>query len=190
MTEIKKKFSWKNILFIGFIIVLLIPQTRVPIQVALNKVKVAVFKPSAFAKADQYKLPPFNYVVKSMDGLAREVPIGQGKVTFISYWATWCPPCIAELPSIEALYADYGNKVQFVLLTNEDPEVVTKFLDKKGLNLPAVSPVMNAPELLYERSIPTNYVIDKEGTIVIKEKGAANWDSENVRNTLERLLKS
>lgn len=190
MTKSSKTFSWKNLLFILCILLLIIPQTRVPIQVALNKVKVAIFKPSAFAKADQFKLAPFNYVVKSMDGLAREVAIGKGKVTFISYWATWCPPCIAELPSIEELYADYGNKVQFVLITNEDPEIVTEFLDRKEINLPAVNPVMNTPKLLYERSIPTTYIIDKTGTIIIKEKGAANWNSESVRNTLEDLLKT
>lgn len=190
MKQQKKKFSWSNILFIAFIFLLIIPQTRIPIQVALNKVKVALFKPSAFDKEDQIKLAPFNYVVKSMDGLAREVPIGKGKVTFISYWATWCPPCIAELPSIEELYADYGNKVQFILITSEDPQIVTKFLDRKELNIPAVNPVINTPALLYERSIPTTYILDKTGTIIVKEKGAANWNSKSVRNTLDNLLKA
>jgi len=131
----QKKFTWQNVLFIVVILLLLIPQTRTPIQVALNKVKVAIFSPSAFAKADQQQLKPFTYSLTSLDGAPKEVSIGTGKVTFISYWATWCPPCIAELPSIEALYEDYGDKVEFLLITNENPEVVARFMAKKVISL-------------------------------------------------------
>ena len=124
----------------------------------------------------------------SLDGLSKEVAVGSGKVTFISYWATWCPPCIAELPSIASLYKDYGNRIQFLLITNERPAVVEQFLIKKNFNLPAVIPQMETPEALFERSIPTNYIIDGNGTIVIKEKGASDWNSKNVRTTLDALL--
>lgn len=186
----KKKLSIKNILFFALIALLIIPQTRKPIQVAFNSLKVKIFSPSAFAKADQTQLEPFTYKVTSIDGLSRDAKIGQGKVTFISYWATWCPPCIAELPSIEKLYADYGNKVDFVLITNEKPDVVRRFLERKQLNIPAVLPQMETPEQLFERSIPTNYIIDKLGKIVIKEQGAADWNSDKVRETLDQLLAS
>lgn len=184
----KKKFTWQNLLFIVVILLLIIPQTRTPIQVALNKIKVAIFSPSAFAKEDQAQLKPFSYKVKTLDGRSSEMAIGSGKVTFISYWATWCPPCIAELPSIEALYADYGTKVQFLLITNENPEVVEKFLKKKEIDLPAVLPAMETPEILFERSIPTNYIIDQKGNIVVKEKGASDWNSDSIRAILDNLL--
>jgi thiol-disulfide isomerase/thioredoxin len=183
-----KKLKPKNIIFIVVIALLLIPQTRTPIQVAFNKLKVQIFSPSAFAKADQTQLQPFTYKVTSIDGLSRDAKIGQGKVTFISYWATWCPPCIAELPSIEKLYADYGNKVDFVLITQEEPDKVKRFLERKELNVPAVFPQMKTPEQLFERSIPTNYIIDKTGKIVIKEQGAADWNSAKVRETLDQLI--
>ncbi len=184
----KKKFKLSNLLFIILIALMIIPQTRKPIQIALHQLSVSIFSPSAFAKADQTQLPPFTYKLSSIDGVAREANIGQGKVTFISYWATWCPPCIAELPSIAQLYADYGNRVDFVLITQEDPEVVKRFLEKKQLNIPAVFPKMNTPEILYEKSIPTNYVIDKTGNIVIKEQGAKDWNSDSVREILDNLI--
>lgn len=184
----KKTKRWKNLIFIAVVALIIIPQTRKPIQVALNKIVVAVIKPSAFAKADQTQLPPFDYEVVSVDGIQRKAAVGQGRVTLISYWATWCPPCIAELPSIAALYADYGNKVDFLLITNEDSEVVTKFLRKKAINIPAVHPGMDTPEALFERSIPTNYVIDKKGNIVIKKQGPADWNSAEVRETLDALI--
>ena len=184
----KKKASWKNLIFIAAIALLIIPQTRKPIQIVLNKIIVSVIKPSAFAKADQTQLPPFNYKVVSVAGIERQSAVGQGNVTFISYWATWCPPCIAELPSIEALYKDYGNKVDFLLITNESPEVVTKFLEKKSLNIPAVLPRMETPEVLFESSIPTNYLIDRKGNIVIKKNGPADWNSDRVREILDALI--
>ncbi|MEP0263455.1 TlpA family protein disulfide reductase [Dokdonia sp.] len=186
----RKKLTIKNILFLVLIALLIIPQTRKPIQVAVNSLKVQLFSPSAFAKANQTQLEPFTYQVTSIDGLSRNAKIGQGKVTFISYWATWCPPCIAELPSIEKLYADYGNKVDFILITQEQPDIVRRFLERKQLNIPAVLPQMQTPEQLFERSIPTNYIIDKTGKIVIKEQGAADWNSDSVRKTLDQLLAS
>ncbi|WP_396636458.1 TlpA family protein disulfide reductase [Maribacter sp. R77961] len=184
----KRKFSFSDILFVVFIGLLLFPQTRTPIQVALNKVRVAVFSPSVLDGEERTQLQPFTYRVATMDGAQLSVPIGDGKITFISYWATWCPPCIAELPSIQKLHADYGEQVTFLLLTNEKPETVKRFLKKKALDLPVFIPQMKAPEALYETSIPTNYVLDQKGKIIIKETGAANWNSKRVRQLLNNLL--
>lgn len=186
--KLRKNISWGNLIFIIVIIALIIPQTRTPIQVALNKFKVNLFSPTTVDEEKRVELTPFDYKIVNLDGIRRTAPIGKGKVTFLSYWATWCPPCIAELPSIEKLYAAYGNKVDFVLISQEDPEVIRKFLDKKKINLPAVNPAMQTPETLQERSIPTNYIIDQFGRIVVKEQGAVNWDSDNVRATLDQLL--
>jgi thiol-disulfide isomerase/thioredoxin len=184
----KRKFSFSDILFVVFIGLLLFPQTRTPIQVALNKVRVAVFSPSVLDGEERIQLQPFTYRVASMDGVPKSVPIGDGKITFISYWATWCPPCIAELPSIQKLHSDYGEQVTFLLLTNEKPESVQRFLKKKALDLPVFIPQMKAPEALYETSIPTNYVLDQKGKIIIKETGAADWNSKRVRQLLNNLL--
>lgn len=185
-----KKFKASNLLFIVLIALLIIPQSRTFIQVNLQKaiVKFSPFGPSRIAQEEQVQLQPFDYRVTSLDGIKVNSPVGKGKVTFISYWATWCPPCIAEIPSLELLYADYGNTVNFLFITNEEPDKVQKFLDRKELNIPAVRPLMNTPEALYERSIPTNYIIDKKGNIVLKEQGAANWNNAEVRELLDSLL--
>jgi len=184
----KRKITFSDVLFIVFIGLLLFPQTRTPIQVALNKVRVLVFSPSELDGEEQTQLAPFDYRVTDLNGKLTSVPIGQGKITFISYWATWCPPCIAELPSIQKLHAEYGERITFLLLTNEKPETVKRFLKKKALDLPVFTPQMEAPEALYETSIPTNYVLNQKGKIIIKETGAADWDSERVRGVLNILL--
>jgi len=184
----KKPFSLSTILFVGCIVLLLVPQTRKPIQVALSKLRVAVWSPGVLNTNEQTQLPPFIYKVRSLDGEALGVDIGIGTVTFISYWATWCPPCIAELPGIQKFYEAYGDRVQFLLITNETPEVVQRFLDQKNYDLPVVFPRMQPPKALYEPSIPTNYLIDQHGNIIIKEKGASNWNSDRVREVLEDVI--
>ena len=185
----RKRPSLSNLLFGLFIVLLLIPQTRTPIQVAVNQLKMFVFSPSAMDENEQTQIPPFEYQLRDVHGDYKSISIGKGKVSFISYWATWCPPCIAELPSIQKLYSAYGDQLNFMLLTNEDPEVVQRFIDKKGFTLPIYFSNMQTPEALDSNSLPTNYIIDSEGKIVVKEKGAADWDSKKVRDLLDRLIK-
>ncbi|WP_445383480.1 redoxin family protein [Robiginitalea sp. IMCC43444] len=184
----KKYFSLSNILFVVFMVLLIIPQARKPIQVGLNKVRVLLLSPSALETREQLQVSPFSYKLYNLNGSPLELDIGNGKVTFLSYWATWCPPCLAELPSIQELYSRYGDRIEFVLITNEDPEVVNRFLDKKNYGLPVYLPRMNPPEVLFERSIPTNYIIDAQGKILVKEQGAVNWNSEKVWKILERNI--
>ncbi len=184
----KTPLSLSNILFAIVLVFLIIPQTRTPIQVAVNKLKILVWSPSIENEKEQRQLEPFIYLVSDLEGKQLSFKIGEGKVTFISYWATWCPPCIAELPSIEKLYHEYGDEMNYLLITNEDPKVVQKFVADKNYNLPIFIAQMIPPQELNSRSIPTNYVIDKTGKIIIKETGAADWNSEKVRGVLDGLL--
>lgn len=189
MIKVKEQ-KWSNLIFIIVIGLFIFPTTRKYISVNLNKLVVAFspFEPSVIAAEEQVQLEPFEYKLESIEGSRLNTTVGKGKVTFINYWATWCPPCIAELPSIERLYADYGNKITFLLITNENPSTVKKFIERKNYNIPAVIPTMNTPEKLYERSIPTTYIIDKKGKIVMKEQGAVDWNSAEVRQLLSQLL--
>ena len=147
-----------------------------------------LLSPSTLDPEEQILVTPFDYKLYDLNANALEVGIGKGKVTFLSYWATWCPPCLAELPGIQELYSRYGDRIEFVLITSENPEVVNRFLDKKNYDLPVYLPRMNTPEVLSERSIPTNYIIDAKGKILVKEQGAVDWTSEKVREILEKNI--
>lgn len=183
----KKKLRLSNLIFALFIIVLIIPQTRTAMQIALNAVKVKLFSPSALDAEEQTQLEAISYQLVDLKGNPTTAEIGQGKGVFLNYWATWCPPCIAEMPSIQRLYNDFGDKIDFVLLTEENPEVVRTFLEKKQYDLPVFIPRMQAPKSLYEPSIPTTYIIDKSGKIIVKEQGATDWNSKKLRELLEGL---
>ncbi|WP_281541612.1 TlpA family protein disulfide reductase [Maribacter aestuarii] len=184
----KRIFKSGSILLLLLVALVLIPQTRRPIKRAINTVRVKLFLPPINSVNVGDELTPFTYQLTNLEGDLNPIDIGKGRVTFISYWATWCPPCIVELPSIQELYNDYGAKIDFVLITKEKPEVVERFLKKKQLNLPVVFPNMETPESLLERSIPTNYLIDQTGKVVMKEKGEGDWSRTLVRETLDSLL--
>ena len=100
-----------------------------------------------------------------------------------------CPPCIAEFQNIQDLYNDYNDEVFFLLVSNESPNTIQKFLDKKGYDIPIFNSFTNYPDEFNSRSIPRTYIIDKEGFIVVDKKGAANWNSSKIRNQLDELLK-
>ena len=177
-----------NITFGVFVVLLIIPQTRTAIQVGVNKVKLLVWSPTTLDEEDQTQIKPFSYQVTDLNGTKKSIAIGQGKISFISYWATWCPPCIAEMSSIQELHASYGDQIDFLLITNEEAEVVRRFIEKKAFDLPVYRPQMDPPEVLYENSLPTNYLIDGTGKIIIKEIGAADWNSKKVRAVIDGLL--
>jgi len=182
------KLRWSDILFGIFVVLLLIPQTRRPIQVAVNKAKLWVWSPSVEGSDDRVQLSPFDYKVQNLNGEVTQHRIGDGQITFLSFWATWCAPCLAELPSIQKLYQDYGNRVNFVLVTREDTAMVQAFMAQKDYELPVYFPRSQVPEVLQSNSLPTNYLIDGRGQVLIAETGAANWNSQKVRVLLDGLL--
>lgn len=111
------------------------------------------------------------------------------KVIFVNFWATWCPPCRAELPMIQKLYNEYKEKVTFVFVTNENWNTVNKFFIEKGYDLPVYNSLSTPPQKFTEtNSIPASYLIDKNGVILISEVGAANWNSAKVHKLIDELI--
>lgn len=110
------------------------------------------------------------------------------QVVLLNFWATWCPPCLKEMPSLQELYNDYGDRVKFVLVTDEDPEKVKRFLSKKRYTMPVFFPAEMPPTAILSRSFPTTYIIGKDGKIQVAETGAVNWNGPETRKTLDQLL--
>jgi len=113
----------------------------------------------------------------------------KGKVVFLNFWATWCGPCLKEMPDIQKLYDDYGDSVGFLLVTQEETAKVDAFLQKKDYTLPIYfTDSENIPEELASKSMPTTYIIGTSGKIALAETGAKDWNSEEVRAMLDGLL--
>jgi len=182
------KSQLSNILFLLAIAILVIPQTRKPIQVFFNK-GLALISPSIENKNKLEKLSSYNWKLKDEQGLIYDFENARGKVVFINYWATWCPPCIAEMPSMQELYNDYKYKVEFIFVTNDWYSEINKFLKDNNYTFKVYRPVSRHSNLFEVSTIPRTFLIDKKGNIIIDETGAANWNSEKVRKTIDELLK-
>lgn len=92
------------------------------------------------------------------------------------------------MPSLDKLYADYKDKVDFYFVSNEKPDVLKSFLDKNNYQFNVHITQSKYPEVFDVSSIPRTYLIDKNGYMIFDKKGAANWNSETVRNTIDKLL--
>ncbi|WP_276499442.1 TlpA family protein disulfide reductase [Pontibacter litorisediminis] len=116
----------------------------------------------------------------------------KGKVVFLNIWATWCPPCIAEMPHIQKLYDKVGSdKIAFVMLSVDEGgmEKVKKFVDKKDYTFPVYMPASQFPQEFYSNAIPTTFIISPEGKIVAKQEGMADYNTPEVVEFLQGMVK-
>jgi len=119
--------------------------------------------------------------VTDLEGAVATFSESRGKVLVLNFWATWCAPCVAEMPSMGRLRAKTADlDVHFGFITSEDPAVVRKFIEKRGIDLPIYILKGETPECFKARSIPATYVLDKSGLIAMRHFGASAWDADNV----------
>ena len=135
-----------------------------------------------------YTKADLNLKMIDSDGNTRSLEEFKGKVIFLNYWATWCPPCIAEMPSIDKLHKEMGDEVAFVLLSFDDDFEKAKTFDKrKGYNLPIYAPASNLPAMFQSSALPTTYVIDAKGNLALTHKGMANYSTPEFKEFLKSL---
>jgi thiol-disulfide isomerase/thioredoxin len=116
----------------------------------------------------------------------------QGKLIIVNLWATWCEPCLREMPSLERLQSRLGERVA-VLAVSEDRggnKTVEPFIAKLGLKLVKIyiDPKSEVGHAFGARGLPTSFLIDREGKVRGRVEGAAEWDSPKILGVLEPLL--
>lgn len=125
------------------------------------------------------------------DGSVRSTADLKGKVVFINFWATWCPPCRAEMPSLNTLYNEFKSDSRFVFLfINEDDDIskARNYLQKEGFDMPISARAGNVPAELYSGTLPTTLVLNKEGAVVLKHEGVAGYNTPRFKQQLKALL--
>ena len=116
----------------------------------------------------------------------------RGKLVLVNLWATWCGPCLREMPSLERLQSRLGERLA-VLAVSEDRggnKTVEPFIAKLGLKSVKIyiDPKSEVGRAFGARGLPTSFLIDREGKVLGRVEGAAEWDSPKILGVLEPLL--
>ncbi len=177
-----------DLIFWALLILLLIPSTRSVFLGAFAKVRTAVFAP-ALKASDGPMLTEADYQWQLTDLDNNDVQLGdvKGEVLFVNMWATWCPPCRAEMPSIEKLY-NKRSDITYLIVSNELPTEVQKFIDSKGFTFPAYRARSQAPTAFQSKGIPTTFIVNKSGRVVYQRTGAFDWNSKKIHDFLDELV--
>ncbi|SHJ72683.1 Peroxiredoxin [Reichenbachiella agariperforans] len=110
----------------------------------------------------------------------------KGQTIVLNFWATWCPPCIAEMPDLNSLYNKTKEEnIAFVLISlDEDFEKAIQFKNKKDYDFPVYSLASPRPAVFKSQSIPTTFVISPEGQVIAQRIGMAKYDTDDFRKWL------
>jgi hypothetical protein len=92
------------------------------------------------------------------------------------------------MPSIQRLYDEYKDEVAFILISNEDAGVISKFIEKNEYTMPVYSLLSNVPAVFETSTIPSTYLVAPSGRLLISKTGAAKWDSPKIKKMLDQLL--
>jgi peroxiredoxin len=116
----------------------------------------------------------------------------KGSVVFVNFWAAWCPPCIEEIPSIEALFRSLSGEQNFRMITilyRDDMDRISKSAREQGYTFPIYrDPESSAAQQFGITGVPETFIIDKKGILRDKVIGPYNWDSPGITGTLLQLI--
>jgi thiol-disulfide isomerase/thioredoxin len=178
-----------DFVFIILLLALLVPQSRTALIVGVKR--LTAFSPGIIKNDERQQLQEMDYYweLDSLSGESLNLVDFAGKTLFINQWATWCPPCIAEMPSIDKLFLQLKNDadVVFIIVTNEKIPVVREFMNEHDYSFSVFFARSKTPDALYSPSIPTTFVISPDGEIVLKEVGAKKWHGEETVKFIQSL---
>ena len=174
-----------GLLYLLFVVVLAVIVYRIQIspskKTVLNQEKPEVGHPAP------------DFTLRNLQGNLEGLVNHKDKVIILNFWATWCAPCLEEMPAFEKLYRRYrsqGLTVLAVSLDKGDFSKVQDFVDSNNLTFPVLIDSDGVAEQLYPSfTIPFTYVIDKDGRVVARVDGAKNWASNETFLALDILIK-
>jgi len=149
-----------------------------------------LIKPDIPTVTDTFPDANRDFYMADEDGQVISLAHFDGEVVFMNIWATWCPPCIAEMPSINKLYQQFGesDNVKFVLVSMDDEfDKAKQFMEKRGFDMPIYHYRTKVPGTYESNVIPTTYVISGDGKLMLEKQGLAKYDTPEFEQFLRDL---
>lgn len=189
------KKNFKNYILNGIFILLIAVLLFVPSAKALliqGLMEVGLFNPGVEKQTFKSE-PALALSFKDVNGKITTLNQLKGKVVFVNFWATWCPPCLAEMPSINKLYEKYKNNddVAFLLIDADNNfEKSLAYMKARNYTMPVYQMNSSVPEQLFAGSLPTTIVFDKQNRLSFKHEGVANYNSKKFTEFIAQLRDS
>ncbi|WP_118194375.1 TlpA family protein disulfide reductase [Albibacterium indicum] len=199
LTKLKEKITLSNI-FTGVLLVFVLAMLFSPDfkgMVTQNLMKIGLFQPKVpngsskdIAAGIDANENNEEILFKDPEGYVIELSDQKGKVVFMNFWATWCPPCIAEMPSINKLYSELKNndEIEFMMVdVDNNRSKSEKFMEKRNFDLPIYTPASSIPSSYMSGAIPTTLVLNKYGKVVFKHEGMGDFSNAEFKDFLMKL---
>jgi len=132
-----------------------------------------------------------DFTLKTLKGGTVSLKDYRGRLIFLNFWATWCGPCRAEMPSMQRLWEEFKEEDFVILAINiqEESKLVSSFMNERGLSFPVLLDEKGKVARSYGiRGIPTTFFLNPEGEIIGKAVGARDWASKESFQLIEELL--
>ncbi len=155
-------------------------------KILLNK--LFSFSPPVIEEANREKITDYDWKLKDAEWNFFNFEKSKGKVVFINLWASWRLPCEAELASVQKMYDKYQGKMDFYIITNENRPPVEAFMKKHGFTFPVTYLIIGEKTPINPDEVPSSYLIDKSGNIVIYKQKIADWGTSKVYDLLDTLI--
>jgi cytochrome c-type biogenesis protein len=133
----------------------------------------------------------YEFTLQDLDGRQVSLSDYRGKVVFIDFWATWCPPCREAIPYVEELSNKYKNNKKVVVLginIGEDADTVANFLNKQQMSYPVLLGDDDVLSNYKINAVPTFFIIDQKGKVAKKYSGFMPGSDEKWQEDIEKLL--
>ncbi len=167
------------------------PTARLLAGLALVALTLLAAAPMALALDEGDKAPAFTLPDLQGNGQVK-LSDYRGKVVYLDFWASWCPPCLTSLPELEELRKQMpASKFQIIAINvDEKPKKALRFLDKKPVGYPSASdPKGSMPEAFGLETMPTSYLIDQKGVIRLVHKGYHAGDVDKIKAEATALIR-
>jgi thiol-disulfide isomerase/thioredoxin len=187
-----------ELLFLAAFILIMTTDLRQPVLSTVQRGLLATGMWRATLPAQSQELPeqlasengyPLSLPLVTVDGRPANLSQFRGKVVLINLWASWCPPCLAEMPGLQALYQKVDtSKVAFVLISlDENQNKARVLLKRKHYTMPVFFSTADLPAPFNSSSIPYTVILTPQGRVADRHSGMADYDTPEFKAALEKL---